>query len=284
MNKEEKMDLFIPLFTDITPRDVQDTMAYPFFHTSKRKRVKPIEYDDGRVNIKVEGIQSVGIASIYDKDMLQWGISRVREQLDRGEKTKPEIFFQPYDLLRALNRSTGGKAYTNLEEGLIRLKSTFIRTTIREEHILEKKGFSWIDSYSTKADRKTGEPKGMWSLTLSNWLYQGAVNHKNVLTFSSEYFSLESGIAKTLYLIGRKYAGKAPYGRAISMKKLYQLSASSRQYKYFARDVRDIIKENDGKIADYHLSLFDTEGEEKVMFGSLRHLHSSVINYFSRTK
>ena len=279
---EKQLDLFIPLFTDIKPRDVQDTMAYPFFHSAKRKRVKPIEYDDGRVSIYVEGLQSVGIASIYDKDILQWGITRVREQLDREERPQPQIFFRPYDLLKELGKSTGGKAYINLEEALTRLKSTFVRTTIREEHILEKKGFSWVDAFSTSEDRRTGEPKGMWSLTLSHWLYQGAVNHKSVLTFSPKYFTLESGIAKFLYLLGRKYAGKSSWGKSVTMRKLYELSASTRQFKYFARDVREIIKEHNGVFADYCVDIFDSEGEEKVRFISVRDMNPSLQHHYSK--
>ena len=280
-----QLDLFIPLFGDVAPRDVQDTMSYPFFHTSKRKRIAPIQYDDGRVNIHVEGLQSTGIANIYDKDILQWGVSRVREHLDNGETPQPRIFFNPYDLLKEIGRDTGGKNYRMLENSMERLATTFIKTTIREEDIQEKKGFHWLDSYSTKTDTRSGEPRGMWSLTLSHWLYQGATNHKNVLTFSPAYFSLTSGLAKLLYLMGRKYAGKNEWGKSISMRTLYELSASTRDYKYFARDIRDIIKEHNGVFADYFINIFDDENKsEKVSFCSIKDMNPALLRHYQPTQ
>ncbi len=285
---ERQLDLFIPLFTDVAPRDVQDTMAYPFFHTSKRKRLKPIEYDDGRVSIYVEGLQSVGIANIYDKDILQWGIARVREHIDSNlpGQVQPKIFFNPYDLLKELGRDTGGKNYRLLENTLERLATTFVKTTIREEDIQEKKGFHWLSEYTTKTDIKRGEPRGMWSLTLSHWLYQGAVNHKNVLTFNSKYFALSSGIAKFLYLLGRKYAGHNEWGKSITMKKVFELSASTREYKYFARDVREVIASHQNIFADYYIKIWSNEegDEEKIAFTSLKYMNPSIAKRMQLTE
>jgi plasmid replication initiation protein len=62
-------------------------MERPFFSLSKRKRNKPIEYesDDGKVWVKVRAHPEVGMATIWDADILIWCISKIVAERNRGQ-------------------------------------------------------------------------------------------------------------------------------------------------------------------------------------------------------
>ena len=45
------------------------------------------------------------------------------------------------------------------------------------------------------------------TLTLSDWVYEGIVNEKSLLTMHPDYFLLSRGLERALYRIARKHAG-----------------------------------------------------------------------------
>ncbi|MFX8565723.1 replication initiator protein A, partial [Acinetobacter baumannii] len=87
----------------------------------------------------------------------------------------------PYDLLRAINRPTTGRAYELLGQGLDRLVSTTIKTNIRADAGLppgsrgrREATFSWLDGWTQLVDERTERSKGM-TIELSNWFYEGVL-------------------------------------------------------------------------------------------------------------
>ena len=66
----EQLDLFRALPGDLTPRDAQDLMAYPFFSLAKSKRLAPIDFRAGSIAIRVEAVPEHGMATIWDADVL----------------------------------------------------------------------------------------------------------------------------------------------------------------------------------------------------------------------
>lgn len=265
----QQPDLFVPLFEDISLRDIQDAMVYPFFSLTTGQ-LEPLVYKDNKVEIEIVPANKKewgGVATIHDRDILQWAISRIREQLDRGEQPQRTIYFNPYDLLLQIHRSPNGSAYDELERALLRLSSTLVATSVRSKDVQDNKGFHWLDSYSAKHDREDKTPKGMWSITVSNWVYQGAVNHKGILSFDSRYFALTSPIERVLYLFARKLAGSGrdnerEFGFRMKMKEFYKRSGTSREYKYFRRDVNNYLKRNDHCILEYYIKLYREEPEQ----------------------
>lgn len=95
---DAQTDVFVPLFSDIASRDAHETMEMPFFSLSKNPRFKAIRYkNDARgIEVIVTGGEPVGIATIWDKDILIWAVSQICEALDRGETPNPTIYFHPY--------------------------------------------------------------------------------------------------------------------------------------------------------------------------------------------
>ena len=260
-SKDAQIDLFAPAFGDIASRDGIDLMEFPFFSLSKKKRFKAIRYENEArgISVTVSGGEPNGIATIWDKDFLIWCVSQVVEALDRGETPSPKIYFHPYQMLKAIRRNVSKRDYERLEAALIRLKNTVIHTSIRTNEKTSKMGFNWIDWYETATENKTGEDVGMWSITLSEWVYKAALKNRLVLTLDDDYFLLMGGRERWLYSLARKHGGFQEHGFSMPLKTLYEKSATSEQYKFWAHEIRQIVKADE--LPGYHLSVW--RGQDK---------------------
>ena len=264
---DAQLDIFAPTFGDIATRDGIDMMEFPFFSLSKKKRFKPIIYKNEKrgVSVTVSGGEPNGIATIWDKDVLIWAISQVREALDRGETPQKTIYFHPYQLLKAVRRGTRKDDYERLEEALIRLGNTSIHTTLRTTERTAKRGFHWIETYRTAKENTTGEGAGMWSISLSDWIYDSAVRKALILSLDDDYFLLTGGRERWLYLIARKHGGHQDTGFTMPMRTLHAKSGTSERYKFWALEIRKLVKADE--LPGYHLELWrGKDGTEYVNF------------------
>jgi plasmid replication initiation protein len=253
----EQLSLFIAEDKDLTPKNIQDIMAYPYFSLAKRKRVTPIRFESTDIKIEVEGLERVGIANIYDGDFLIWAATQIRRQHQRTGEAPRTVFFTPKQVLKHLGKKVGGENYKQLENALERLKTTYIRTTVRSEHLEKRGGFSWLDDWTTHEDRKTGEPL-MWTMTLSNWLYQGILQDDNILSLNPAYYLLSGGLEKRLYQIARKHAGVQAWGWALPMEALYAKTGSDEELRFFAHKIRSYSREPQ-PILEYALNVYRDE-------------------------
>src|SRR3546814_21147207 len=64
----------------------------------------------------------------------------------------------------------------------------------------------WLDGWSLEVDPATEQPRGM-TITLSNWVYEGIVSERSLLTMHVDYFLLTGGLERAVYRIARKHAG-----------------------------------------------------------------------------
>lgn len=262
--RDEQPDLFAATFADIPIRDQRDTMERPCFSLSKKPRMEPIEYEVGDVWIRVTPSAEHGMATIWDADILIWAVTQLKEALDRGMNCSPTVQFHPYDLLKSIRRSTGGKDYARLRAALERLTHTAVKTNIRAKGRRRYASFHWIEGWTETVDEATGETMHM-TLTLPQWLYEGVVMSGGVLTIHEDYFLLTGGIERWLYRVARKHGGHQALGWRFTMRQLYEKSGSSARFSDFALDVRKIVKGN--ALPEYTLSLHrNDEGEEVVSF------------------
>lgn len=254
-----QFDLFILSLAEFKLRDARETMERPFFSLGKRKRLRPIEYESDGVWVKVEPHQNYGMATIWDADILIWAASALIDMKNRGVNDIPsELHFQPYDLLKAIHRSTGGDHYLRLRQALSRLRSTNIRTNIRAPRGKRYAEFSWISEWTDLVDENTGESRGM-SIVLSQWFVQGVLQKGGVLAIDPEYFGITGGRERWLYRVARKHAGGAGEGGfAISLPTLFEKSGSEGPYRRFKFEMQKIVRRNDLP----GLSLAWEDGEE----------------------
>jgi len=250
------------------PRCIQDILAYPYFTLTKQKRTKPMRFfnEEQNVRIEIHGIEINGIANIHDADLLLWFSAEVRRHYEKTGQITHRIFYNPRKMLVEIGRGKGGMQINRLQESLERLVSTYVRTTVRTEHQKGKGGFHWLDYWKGSQDNKTGEPKNLWSVGMSEWLIQGIIQDTNILTLHPGYYSLTSGLEKRLYQIARKHAGKQNFGAMMTMETLYKKTGSSENTRKFAYKVRTIARE-EGALLDYNISVISDKGSEKVWFG-----------------
>jgi hypothetical protein len=165
---------------------------------------------------------------------------------NRGTNDIPrELKFQPHDLLKAIQRGTGGKDYVQLKDALERLKATVVTTNIRAKRGQKTAMFSWIDQWDDLVDAQTKESRGM-TLTVSDWFYRGVTEDGGVLSIDPAYFSISGGRERWLYRVARKHAGgNGQNGFAISMPVLFDKSGAEGAYRRFKFELLRIIARND---------------------------------------
>jgi len=262
-----EFDFFIPLMSDVPLKDQRETMERPFFSLQKRKRIKAIEYrsPDGEAWVKVEAMPAYGMATIWDADILVWAASVLNRMKQQGVNDLPRtLTTTTYDLLRGIKRGTGGRAYQELQAALQRLETTSIRTSIRAPKRRTEAQFGWLDGWTLEIDPDTEQPRGM-TLTLSNWVYEGIVSERSLLTMHQDYFLLTGGLERALYRIARKHAGNQKGGWTCRVELLREKTGSDSQPKEFNRMLRRAVETN--QLPDYTLTLTQTtDGAAAVLF------------------
>jgi plasmid replication initiation protein len=233
-------------------KDQREVMERPFFSLSKRKRLKPIEYTspDGEVWVHVSANPAFGIATIWDADILIWATSRINQMREAGENDLPRtLHTTTYDLLKAIKRDTGGKGYRELQAALQRLEATTIQTSGTKRNT--KAQFGWLDEWMLESDAVTGAPKGL-TLTLSNWVYEGVIKDRSLLTLHADYFALSGGVERAIYRIARKHAGDQASGWTCRVSVLHDKTGSESPLKQFNYLLKRIVAAND--LPEYDVS------------------------------
>jgi plasmid replication initiation protein len=259
---DPQFDLFVPFIADLPLRDQRETMERPFFSLAKRKRLKPIEYvsPNGEVFVNVFPNAEFGMATIWDADILIWAASTLNNLRKQGKNDLPRtLHFQPYDLLKTIERPTGGHQYQLLRESLGRLQATTIVTNIRVTKGKKQRQFSWIESWTDHVDDETQQSRGL-SLTLSDWFYEGILMDGGLLAIDPSYFSITGGRERWLYRVARKHAGGAGEGGfAIPLPTLFEKSGAEGTYRRFKFETQAIARCNDLPGFDLSLELTGKE-------------------------
>jgi plasmid replication initiation protein len=265
--RNQEFDLFIPRMNELPLKDQRELMERPFFSLSKRKRLKPIEYTspDGDVWISVSANPRFGIATIWDADILIWATSRLNQLRQSGANDIPRtIRTTSYDLLKAIRRDTGGKGYKELQAALERLQSTVIETSLRAPKRNKRAQFGWLDEWTLETDAETGAARGL-SLTLSNWVYEGLMRERALLTLHPDYFTLSGGLERAIYRIARKHAGDQAEGWVCRLSVLHEKTGSESPLKQFAYLMKKIVAAND--LPDYDMAFTATkDGASAIRF------------------
>jgi plasmid replication initiation protein len=265
-DRNNQFDLFVPLMRDLPLKDQRETMERPFFSLQKRKRLKPIEYTspDGEVSVKVEAVTAYGMATIWDADILIWAASALNRIKAEGRNDVPRsLKVTAYDLLRSIQRDTGGKGYNDLKAALDRLATTTILTSIRAKKGRDRR-FSWLEGWEVEIDTKTDKPIAL-KITLSDWVYEGIINEKSVLTMHPDYFQISGGLERAIYRIARKHAGDQDDGWTCRVSLLRDKTGSDSEPKEFSRMLRKIIEIN--ALPEYDMAFVTVgDGSQGVRF------------------
>lgn len=257
-----QLDLFHALPGEFAPRDAQDLMAYPFFSLAKSRRIRPIEFASGNVEIRVEAVPDHGMATIWDADILIWAASQIVEARDAGLRTSRLIAATPYQILTFIGRGTSVRDYHRLKAALDRLQSTTVCTSIRQP-VERRHRFSWINEWQERSDA-LGRPDGI-ELIVPDWFYQSVLDDTLILTIDPDYFDLTGGLDRWLYRLVRKHGGRQRAGWRFEFRHLHLKSGSLSPFKRFAFDLREIIRRQ--PLPGYRLALeIEPQGRRLLAF------------------
>lgn len=223
------------------------SMAYPFFSLRKGGEKEPVVFADLRSGARIE-IQpsAIGSATIWDKDILIYLASNLRQALDDGRPVNGTVAVTAADLLAAIRRGSGGKDYRELERALDRLVGTRFKTNLPTANLVEKQNFSVLTTYElreTLAGRMTSI-----SITVSDWFLR-SIQAEAIVTIDPDYFLLTSGVARRVYELLRKHLGRQPCF-VISLSRLQQKCGSARNLRQFKHDLRKVVGMSPTRLLD----------------------------------
>lgn len=251
-------------------RDITEMMEVPFLALSKNRR-QPIIYEktNGQNMIKVKVSRHTGhfLASIYDWDIVLFVAGKMQEILNKGYDIPPRTIIVPrHEIFKALGKHNVTKQQKDLEGSLSRLQLTGIETTIRNEDGRYRSGFGFLEwwSYTERKDIKEIEIK------LSDWLYDGICAKGSLLMVDHDYFNITSALKRFLYRTARKHVGGHGKPWEFTLEALYEKSGSEREFRFFKRDLKLAVSEND--VPGYFLRWIKRDGKTFVSFKNLRKL------------
>jgi len=250
-----QLDMFTVHALDPPLRDNRDVMEYPFLSLQK-KRVQPIEYRSKDISVEVHAPPKFGLATIWDWDLMIFAASHLNDAIEDGHEVSPRIRFVPYDALRQMRRTTGGRDYRELAQAIRRLRVTTIITNIRyDDGAGEERPFSWLSSYSLPKRYSPGhmtpenpdgepDPAKPWEIELPPWLYNAILRRRDILAVHPGYFELTGGIERWLYRLARKAVPeKADFpGFSFRTETLFARSGLSGRLRKFRSKLADIAE------------------------------------------
>ena len=244
-------------------KDTQQQMEHPLFTLSKIPDVEDRHYSDKRGNTLTLRPISLGLPTIWDKDLLIFAISQIVERRNRGEKVSPTVRFHTADVIEFANMTGGGATYRRLDRALHRLAGCTITTNIKTGNKVTTDVFHIIDKATIK--RKYDQPTGRLQyceFTLSNWLWRAVIANE-VLTLNPHYFRLRQALARRIYEIARKHCGRQAQWQ-IELTLLHKKTGAKMPVKHFRNRLMRLIETGD--LLDYDMELVPRRREVFVRF------------------
>jgi plasmid replication initiation protein len=232
-------------------------MVFNFFALCKERIVELPIYEDGQVRIEVTGNKH-GVATIWDKEILIYIASLLQEKLNQSEPISRRVTFTAHDFLRVCCTSIGGSAYERIEEALLRLQGTQIKTNIETGGAGEDSAFSWVTDYKIEYIRNHSGDKRLKSITVEicEWLFRAIVKDQRMLTYDLGYFKL-GPLERRLYEIARAHCGRQS-GFRMNLEKLRKRVGSDTTLKAFKKHLADIMRQGTS-MPTYGIMLIDPQ-------------------------
>ena len=204
-DRHPNCDFFVADILDWALKDDRASMEHPLFSLSKKPdtRIRRYEHNGQSVTITPSVL---GLATIWDKDVLVYAISQLTEALNQGRPVSRVVQLKAYDLLTVTNRQTGGESYDRLRKAFERLAGTRISTNIVTGGQRVREGFGLIDNWRIIEKSPSDNRMIAVEVTLNQWLFN-AVMAREVLTLNHDYFRLDGGLERRLYELARKHCG-----------------------------------------------------------------------------
>lgn len=270
-------ELFICDIANWPVKDDIASMEVPIFSLAKKKDTKTREYRRGAKVVRVIP-SSVGAATVFDKDLLLYIASQIVEARNQERAVSRNVQIESIDFLAGTERGDGRASFERIVDMLRRLRGTTIETNIETGGVRQTEGFSLIDTYkilsehkriengydpeTNKAVRKEVSRVLRFSVTISEWLFNGLMNYE-VLTLDRGYFSLTKSIERRLYEIARKHCGDQPLWK-VNIDLLADKIGTTQERYRFRDELRQAITGD--RLPEYHIALDPKKNPDDVVF------------------
>lgn len=255
-DRHPNRDFFILDVSDAAPKDDMASMEHPVFSLSVKPDMRELEYQhDGKRIVVVPS--GKGLATIMDKDLLLYCISKLVHQLNAGDEITPWVELTAHEVMVATNWRTNRESYKRFEDALDRLRGTTIKTNVKTGGHSQVRGFGLIDEYEITRRDEDGEESAFGRMTrvrvrVSDWTFR-AVQGMEVLTINPQYFRLRRPLERRIYELARKHVGDQGHTFRIGLDKLQRKVGSNSPEKKFKFFLKQIAQ--DGHIPDYDIAL-----------------------------
>ena len=257
--KHPQQDFFIAdIFDAISLQLDIASMEYPLF-ALKAGIKKSREFQQGNFSIKISPSVDYGLATIHDKDIWIYCISKLMQGIREGVEISRVVHFTIYDYLKTTNRGVSGEYYENTKNALDRLAGTRITTNIETANRREARGFGLIDAWKI-VEEKDGRMIRV-SVTLPEWLYR-SIESKSVLTISPDYFRLRKPLDRRIYELARKHCGQNNQW-TFNLDTLQKRTGSTSNLRLFRQAIRSLAKSN--QLPDYSVQ-YNQEKDQVTFF------------------
>jgi hypothetical protein len=254
--RHPQRDFFVCDIFDAAPKSDIASMEHPLFTLSTKPDMTPRRYEMNGNWLEVVP-SNIGLATVFDRDILIYCISQCMAALNEGRKVHRTMRFAAHDLLKATNRATNDRGYKLFKDALNRLRNTNIQTNITTAGVEQWETFGFIDSAKVVRETRDGRMQAV-EITLSDWLFNAIdAKGKDILTISPQYFQLRKPLERRLYEIARKSCGTKNRMLRFGLEKLRMKTGSQSRLKEFRRMVKAIVDMNVEKnhIPDYTFEL-----------------------------
>ncbi len=251
--RHPNLDFFIADIFDSSKsfKDDMASMEHPVFSLSTRPDMRILKYEHNNCTVSIIP-SGLGLATIFDKDVLLYCGSLMMDKLNNGEVPLQRVRISAYDLLVSTNRQTSGEGYRLLHRALIRLKGTIIETNIKTKNEEARKGFGLIDEYEIVKKSRDGKRMVQLEIKLSDWFYN-AILGREMLTISRGYFLLRKPTDRRIYELARKHCGNQRKW-TVSLETLHKKLGTASLLKLFRNRVKDGLLKHD-YLPDYRVSM-----------------------------
>ncbi|GAB7528538.1 replication initiator protein A [Pseudomonas sp. 3A(2025)] len=248
-------------------RVIMDVAVYRLSKSVKRPNTTITHHlPDGFVRV-MSG--PLGMASIYDYDLVLMAASYLTEAMNRfraGKGEKPDQVFRPRisDILTFCCKDDGGKQRKAIIGALERLSTTQVKIervrNMGGEPMVITEGENLIGPFKVISNLRTQKLESV-AFKVADWMYEDITtgHGPDVLSVNPDYFLLDGGLARFVYRMARKSAGKK--GASWNFGTLYERSGSDSKRNEFNRMLRVIIKNN--ALPDY--SLLEMQGKNDAV-------------------
>ena len=206
VERYERGDFFIAEGSDLPfVRDDMASMSHPLF-ALKAKDIRTIRYEQNEVKTEISANAEYGRATIFDKDIWIFAISKLMQAKFEGKEINSMIEFSAVEFFKSTNRGLGGKQFEMFRDALNRLSGTRVMTEIETGGQRTASGFGLLDGWEVLEENDKKFPLRV-VIELPHWLYR-SIAKDEVLPISKEYFRLRKPIDRRVYEIARKHCGK----------------------------------------------------------------------------